>query len=101
MPSQTATATVPHAESAVLATPSAKCNVVGLDSLLVITVGGCIGIVALELNVINFLRLDRFSVDGPLVNPRRPLNLESSPRAGVWDVSLHHGRYTSPREIHI
>jgi len=38
----------------------------------VITAGGCIGIVALEPN---FLRLDRRSVDGPLVNPRRLINL--------------------------
>jgi len=52
----------------------------------VITVVGYIGIVALERNVISFLRLDRFSVDGPLVNLARfkPLNLELRPRERVW-----------------
>jgi len=65
---------------------------VGLDSLLVITVGGCIEIAALEPNVINFRRLDRFSVDGPLVNLRRPLNFESSARDEIWHVSVNHGR---------
>ena len=59
------------ANSAVLATLSAKCNVVGVDSLPVITAGGCIGIAAPEPNVISFLPLDRFSVDGQLANPRR------------------------------